>query len=161
MPSQSSNRSTKPKVTGSNPVGRATLVSACRLDLASGRSPASWQALVVLACASTAQAAPGELDPSFGDAGVVRLLQSEEKVSVKGVAVQPDDKIVLAGAEDPGNLLLFRLLPNGDPDLSFGVAGKVVMTLPGGFSEARAVTIQPDGKIVVVGSEKVPPTRTF
>ena len=110
--------------------------------------------LVVLACASTAQAAPGELDPSFGDAGVVRLLQSEEKVSVKGIAVQPDDKIVLAGAEDPGNLLLFRLLPNGDPDLSFGVAGKVVMTLAGGFSEARAVTIQPDGKIVVVGSAK-------
>jgi uncharacterized delta-60 repeat protein len=120
------------------------------------RAPRAVIAGVAALCAllvsgSTASAAPGELDPSFGSDGVVQVLASNEESSAKGVAVQPDDKIVLAGYEEPGNVVLLRLLPSGEPDPSFGTGGKVVTAFPGGFGEARAVAIQADGKIVVAG----------
>jgi uncharacterized delta-60 repeat protein len=108
----------------------------------------------VLAAAPAASAAPGDLDPSFGAGGSVRLLPSEEDISLQAVAVQPDLKIVLAGSEEPGSVILVRLLPSGEFDPSFGVGGKVTTPFPGGFGEARAVTVQPDGKIVIAGSAK-------
>jgi uncharacterized delta-60 repeat protein len=117
-------------------------------------------ALAVLCSASPAAAAPGQLDPTFGSGGIVHLLPTHEEATLRGVAVQPDGKVVLAGAEAPGNLLLFRLLPNGEMDPSFGSGGEVVTTLPGG-AEARAVAIQPDGKIVAVGSGKGPVNFDF
>lgn len=113
-----------------------------------------------LAAAPQASAAPGELDPSFGNGGSVRLLTTEEKAAVKGVAVQPDLKVVLAGGESPGNTILLRLLPNGEPDTSFGAGGKVTTVIPGG-SEAHAVAVQPDGKIVVAGIAQGSTTYDF
>jgi uncharacterized delta-60 repeat protein len=104
-----------------------------------------------LLAAATASAAPGQLDPTFGNGGSVRLLTGNEQYLVKGVAVQTDSKIVLAGAEAPGTLMVVRLLPDGQLDSGFGQAGKVLTPVPGG-AEARAVTIQPDGKIVVAGA---------
>jgi uncharacterized delta-60 repeat protein len=110
--------------------------------------------LGVLAIAPSASAAPGDLDPSFGSGGSVRLLPSEEKVSLRAVAVQPDLKIVLAGSEEPGSVILVRLLPDGALDPSFGAGGKVTTPFPGGFGEARAIVLQPDGKIVIAGEAK-------
>lgn len=107
--------------------------------------------VIALVAAPAASAAPGDLDPSFGSGGSVRLLTSEEKAAIRSVAVQPDSKIVLAGGEVPGNAIVLRLLPNGELDPSFGTGGKVTTVVPGGC-EARAVAIQPDGKIVVAGS---------
>lgn len=40
----------------------------------------------------------------------------------------------------------------GDLDLSFGAGGKVITTFPFGTKSASAVLIQPDGKIVAVGT---------
>lgn len=108
-------------------------------------------ALAALAVVPAASAAPGQLDPSFGNGGVVKILPSEEGNLASGVAVQADGKVVIAGGEAPGNLLLVRLLENGALDTSFGASGKVLLGVPGGFAEARAVAIQPDGKIVAVG----------
>lgn len=110
-------------------------------------------AAAALAIAPTASAAPGDLDPTFGSGGSVRLLRSEENIALRAVAVQPDLKIVAAGGDSTTNsVLVVRLLPNGAMDPSFGSGGQVTTSFPGGFGEARAVALQPDGKIVVAGA---------
>jgi uncharacterized delta-60 repeat protein len=108
-----------------------------------------------LAAAPVASAAPGDLDPSFGSGGSIRLLPSEESVALRAVAVQPDLKIALAGLNaDTNSVILVRLLPRGAMDPGFGVGGQVTTSFPGGFGEAQAVALQPDGKIVIVGATK-------
>jgi uncharacterized delta-60 repeat protein len=69
------------------------------------------------------------------------------------LAVQPDQKIVIAGT--PGGFLdlrfaLDRLNPDGTVDLTFGRHGEVTTQFP---LDARLedVTVQPDGKLVAAG----------
>ncbi|HKF81420.1 MAG TPA: delta-60 repeat domain-containing protein [Solirubrobacterales bacterium] len=115
--------------------------------------------LVALAAAPAADAAPGDLDPTFGSGGQLRLLESEEDSFADAVAIQPDGKIVIAGS-DHGNAVVLRRLPDGSPDPSFG-SGGTVTTAVSEFGEFRAVTIQPDGKIVAAGSAKGTVNRDF
>ncbi len=73
------------------------------------------------------------------------------------VAVQPDGKIVVAGfATEPSGInsdfALARYNPDGTPDDTFDGDGIVTTDLSGQDDDARALAIQPDGKIVVVGS---------
>jgi uncharacterized delta-60 repeat protein len=114
--------------------------------------------LLVLAAllAPAANAAPGDLDPSFGAGGSERFFLSDDgDIALRGVAVQPDGKIVLAGNDQASKgILVVRLLPGGGFDPSFGVGGAVITTVPGGFAGARAVAVQPDGKVVVAGEAK-------
>jgi uncharacterized delta-60 repeat protein len=122
----------------------------------SGRFLRALPGLVVaamLAFAPAASAAPGDLDPSFGSGGQVRLLESNEESNAGAVAVQADGRTLVAGYEK-GNAVVLRLLANGSLDLGFGAGGKATTVLPGGFSEFRSLAIQPDGKIVAVGSAK-------
>jgi uncharacterized delta-60 repeat protein len=105
--------------------------------------------------ASSAASLPlaGNLDPSFGSRGVVtHSLGSGEYPNVNGIALQPDGKIVVAGGSSPGDhgLLLARYLSNGSLDPSFGDGG-YVETQTGDYAFAKAVSLQPDGKIVVAG----------
>jgi uncharacterized delta-60 repeat protein len=116
--------------------------------------------LILLVAAPAASAAPGDLDPSFGSGGMVKLLESNEESYAEGIAIQPDGKIVLAG-EEKGNAVVLRLLPNGQPDPSFGTGGKVTLNFPGGHSEVRAVALQPDGKIVVAGAAEAAGNADF
>jgi uncharacterized delta-60 repeat protein len=73
------------------------------------------------------------------------------------VAVQADGMIVSAGftAEDgPNHVALTRHTASGQLDTGFGTGGKVDMNAAAtsnGNSEARAVLIQPDGKVLVAG----------
>ena len=98
-------------------------------------------------------AAPGDLDPSFGVGGKV-VLPFGDKPFGRGVAIQPDGRIVVAGSGgDPARFAVSRLLPDGALDPSFGAGGTVTTAL-GDFAEARAVAVQPDGKIVAVGAAK-------
>ncbi|HEX5983248.1 MAG TPA: delta-60 repeat domain-containing protein [Solirubrobacterales bacterium] len=111
-------------------------------------------AVVALSAVPAASAAPGDLDPSFGSGGSVRLLPSNEDVNLRAVAVQPDLKIVMAGADYLSNsVILVRLLPSGQLDPTFG-SGGLVATPFAGFGEARAIALQPDGKIVIAGAAK-------
>src|SRR5262245_5147909 len=80
-----------------------------------------------------------------------------------GVAVLPDGKILVGGQRstlytDPmfgsftySDIVLVRLSPNGSPDGSFGNAG-VVPHNYGTFDKAEGMAVQPDGKVLVVGS---------
>lgn len=111
--------------------------------------------VAALLVAPAASAAPGDLDPTFGSGGSIRLLPSNEDISLRAVAVQPDLKIVMAGADSTTNsVIVVRLLPGGALDPGFGAGGIASTSFAGGFGEARAIALQPDGKIVVAGAAK-------
>jgi uncharacterized delta-60 repeat protein len=101
--------------------------------------------LVALSLAGPALAAPGDLDPSFDGDGKVITPDGQ----INDVAVQEDGKIVVAGNDDE-TLTLARYNPNGSLDTSFGSGGKVTTNF-GHTGIAKAVALQPDGKIVVAG----------
>jgi uncharacterized delta-60 repeat protein len=106
-----------------------------------------------------ALAAAGDLDPSFGNGGLVQLdPQGPVNGEGRAVAVQPDGKIVITatprfmvGGGD-FDLGVWRFEADGDPDPNFGVDGLAILVLPGD-QEGRAVALQPDGKIVVAGED--------
>jgi uncharacterized delta-60 repeat protein len=92
--------------------------------------------------------ARGRHDRSFGGDGTV-LGRAGPYEGVGGVAIQRDGKIVVAGSGRVG-FALTRYTTRGRLDRGFGEGGTVSTKL-GSFSVGRAVAIQPDGKIVVVG----------
>jgi uncharacterized delta-60 repeat protein len=113
-------------------------------------------ALIVL-LVSSAQAAPGELDPSFGRAGkVVTIFGSGDNWGwLTDVELQGDGKIVAAGGSGPfgsEDFTLVRYRPDGKLDASFGTGGRVRTSLAPHDDGAFEVAPQPDGKIVAVGS---------
>jgi uncharacterized delta-60 repeat protein len=92
----------------------------------------------------------GELDTSFGADGKVTTDLSTSDDWVEGLAVQPGPKIVAAGkAGDDFGLARYEL--TGVLDSSFGTGGKVTTDFGPGLDSARAVAVQPDGKIVAAG----------
>lgn len=99
----------------------------------------------------------GTVDTGFGTAGIVQTGDvSDERVF--SVVVQPDDKIVAAGAaRDAGPgfdyLWLARFDPTGALDPTFGTGGIVETSAGNGVGQ---LLLQPDGKLVVGASEAVP-----
>src|SRR5215471_9142757 len=98
-------------------------------------------------------AQPGSLDSTFSGDGKVRTKFRRESAAYS-IAIQADGKIVAAGTVyDSANsdCAIIRYKLNGDLDSTFGQNGKVTTDI--GISEyAHSITIQTDGKIVVVGS---------
>ena len=69
------------------------------------------------------------------------------------VAVQRDGKIVIA-SQSSGRIALLRLLPDGEPDRSFGSDGLVLDDVPGSnLDSVFGVAIGADGKAVVAGAD--------
>ena len=102
----------------------------------------------------------GTPDTSFGSNGALTTSFGGSFAAVSALMVQPDGKIVVAGTVDfnpdlPGSGLDFALArynPSGTLDGSFGKGGKVVFDFFGSFDQANGAILQPDGKIIVVGS---------
>jgi uncharacterized delta-60 repeat protein len=98
----------------------------------------------------------GAFDPTFGTDGEVTVSTKGCSVgcAINGLALQPDGRIVAAGAtwkpESGYAFLLLRFAPDGSLDQSFGTGG-IVITPVGGSAAARAVVVQPNGKIVADG----------
>jgi uncharacterized delta-60 repeat protein len=108
----------------------------------------------------------GSLDRSFGNGGIVTTTFPEGSYA-SDVALQPDGKIVAAGTVFvnfiPGessdtDFALARYNPDGSPDSTFGNGGQVSTDFAGLEDDAFSVLIQPDGKIVAVGSANDPAT---
>jgi uncharacterized delta-60 repeat protein len=101
--------------------------------------------------------ADGSLDPTFGTGGIVNTVIGDPTSpdEAHAVVLAGDGKIVVAGAADSyaygsADVAVVRYLPTGQTDPTFGVGGVVVT--PGALDErAHALTLQPDGKIVVGG----------
>jgi uncharacterized delta-60 repeat protein len=98
----------------------------------------------------------GHLDSSFAG-GYVTNDVSPGWDWGEAVAVQPDGKIVVAGrfngdgqysSWDAG---VMRFTATGSLDTSFANGGKLVLNPDNGWDEAKAVLVQPDGKLVVAG----------
>jgi uncharacterized delta-60 repeat protein len=102
----------------------------------------------------------GSPDTSFGNGGALTTSFGGNFAAASAVMVQPDGKIVVAGTVDfnpdiPGSGLDFALArynTSGTLDGSFGKGGKVVFDFFGSFDQANSAVLQPDGKIIVVGS---------
>jgi uncharacterized delta-60 repeat protein len=105
----------------------------------------------------------GSLDPTFdGDGKVVTGFEEPGRRPVfdvaKGVAIEADGKIVVAGESgDPGgdprfNFALARYNPDGSLDPAFDGDGRVLTDFGGLDDRAHGVAIQADGKIVAAGS---------
>ena len=108
----------------------------------------------------------GSLDTSFGEGGIVTTTFPEGSYA-SDVALQADGKIIAAGTVfvdfNPGessntDFALARYNPDGTPDATFGNGGQVSTDFLGLEDDAFSVLIQPDGKIVAVGSANDPAT---
>lgn len=88
----------------------------------------------------------GSPDNSFDGDGKLTI---DSLGSAQAVVIQPDGKIVIAGGVS-GQFALVRLNPDSSLDGSFGESG-IALTAFVGSAAAHAVTLQPDGKIVVGG----------
>lgn len=101
--------------------------------------------------------ADGASDPTFGAGGRVTTDFGGTFDAAYALAVQPDGKLVAAGVTAPiststlADFALVRYETDGSLDPTFGTGGRVVTDFAGGFDEARALVIQPDGRIVAAG----------
>lgn len=102
-------------------------------------------------------AAAGDLDLTFGNAGKVVTRIGNAFDFASAMAIQADGKIVAAGRtsdgpfnSDSNNFALARYNIDGSLDTSFGTAGKVVTNI-GLADTIQAIAIQSDGKIVAAG----------
>src|SRR5690606_38060221 len=105
----------------------------------------------------------GSLDPTFDADGRVSVAVDPAASSLAGARAalvrQSDGRIIVAGTTgapagaDPFNqITVVRLTASGDLDSTFGSGGKVTFGVGANRdTQARAVALQADGKIVVGG----------
>ncbi|MCZ7624563.1 MAG: delta-60 repeat domain-containing protein [Candidatus Methylomirabilis sp.] len=79
------------------------------------------------------------------------------QTGARALVLQPDGKLVAAGVADANfgtpDFALARYNADGSLDTTFGTGGKVTTDFGGlfGNDDARALVIQPDGKLVAAG----------
>ena len=115
---------------------------------------------VLLFTAVTALAAEGDLDPSFGTNGILRVGVAADTISFPvGPVSQADGKILACFVDtaDDGTILtdLYRLNPDGSPDTAFGDGGRVNAQMDGFIDLSATYSCvvpapQSDGKILVI-----------
>ena len=102
----------------------------------------------------------GSLDDEFGQGGIVTADFGFGRSSAESVALQTDGKIVVAGVSNTvgttyQDFAVARFNSDGSPDASFGMDGLVTTDFASGGSysadQAYGVSVQQDGKIIVVG----------
>ncbi|MBA4189234.1 MAG: hypothetical protein C0467_14655 [Planctomycetaceae bacterium] len=99
----------------------------------------------------------GTPDATFGTAGVVLTDLTSGNDNGFAVAIQSDGKIVVGGAAqtDPGSstarMLALRFTADGTLDTTFSGDGIVQLDFGPTDAAAKAVLVQPDGKIVLAG----------
>lgn len=95
---------------------------------------------------------PGDFDTSFSGDGFDAVRVGSQSHEGNAIAIQSDGKIVVAG-DQQNNLILLRYRPNGTLDSTFGGGdGIVVANLSGPDEQATDMAIQPDGKIIIIGT---------
>jgi uncharacterized delta-60 repeat protein len=113
-----------------------------------------WPAGAAQASSSTAPAifpVPGDPDTDFGGFGAAGYIPNAP-LTIQKIALQPDGKIVAVGQRN-NTFAVARFNSDGALDSTFSKDGVVTTTIHSTQvrSDADAVAIQPDGKIVVAG----------
>src|SRR6266446_7815281 len=113
--------------------------------------------LTWLISSQVAEAAAGDLDPTFGTGGMVMTDINRSTDIAHAVAVQADGKLVVVGQTYKNNdfsgedFVVTRYNTDGTLDNTFGSGGRVRTDFPGLAAVPSSVVIQPDRKIVVAG----------
>jgi len=98
---------------------------------------------------------PGDLDSTFGNNGKVITSIGTIQDFPSSIALQKDGKIVVGGqtySSAYSDFALIRYNKNGMIDTSFGKKGKVTTDINKEYDDILKVSIQADGKILVVGA---------
>ena len=114
--------------------------------------------MISFASFGSALAAAGSLDPTFGNGGIVITDLGTSADQGHAIALQPDGKIVVAGIilGIDTDFALARYNSDGSLDSTFDTDGLVVTDFGNNrFDYGYAVTIQPDGKIIIAGESSV------
>ncbi len=104
----------------------------------------------------------GALDTTFGDGGIAVAKLNESNSSIEqtlyDVAVAPGGRIVVAGVlgdfASEGSFSAAAFDPEGNLDTTFSTDGRAFFNIGTGTrsrAEARAIAIQPDGKVILAG----------
>jgi uncharacterized delta-60 repeat protein len=106
---------------------------------------------------SGAQAAPGDLDPSFGAGGVITTQAGRDDYGRDVVVDAAGRTVVLGHSEtftvDQSSIAISRYTKAGMPDATFGGDGLVVLNLGSQTLDfGKAVAVDPNGRIVIVGA---------
>jgi uncharacterized delta-60 repeat protein len=107
----------------------------------------------------------GAIDTSFGSAGVVKLDLAGTSDVANALAIQPDGKLLAAGAAGDAttgrNFALVRLNSDGSPDTGFGTNGVVTDDFSGDLDEAFGVAMTPAGDIILSGRSTADSSSEF
>ena len=101
----------------------------------------------------------GALDPTFDTDGKVSTDFGGHDLGY-AIALQSNGRVVVGGVSNAGgtnDFALVRYMPDGTPDTTFDLDGRVVTDFAGVQDEIRALAIQDNGRIVAVGSTGSPP----
>jgi uncharacterized delta-60 repeat protein len=99
--------------------------------------------------------ADGSVDGSFdaGDASAVAIRTINDRST--SIAVQPDGKVLVAGTTAgltaEADFALARFNADGSLDATFGLDGQVITAVSADYDVVRGMTLQSDGKFLVVG----------
>ncbi|WP_172202827.1 hypothetical protein [Niveibacterium sp. COAC-50] len=97
--------------------------------------------------------ARGHLDPDFGRNGLVTSSYATP-LQDQHLAIDAQGRIVTS-ANATSRIVIERRLPDGRPDPAFGSNGRTVIMAPLSAGQAHALTIQPDGRILIAGTEPI------
>lgn len=100
--------------------------------------------------------ADGSVDTGFGENGSTIMRPDADQGDAAEIAVQPDGKILLAGATGVAfgtDFLVARFNADGSPDPTFGDGGVAVADFPLAeeWAMPTSLALQSDGRIVVAG----------
>jgi uncharacterized delta-60 repeat protein len=101
--------------------------------------------------------ASGALDPTFVSNGKLTIEIGTGFSYATAAAQQPDGSVVVAGQSEHGSerhVTAVRLLPDGSLDPAFGTGGIATVRIFD-FPAINKALVQPDGRIVVVGSASI------
>jgi uncharacterized delta-60 repeat protein/uncharacterized repeat protein (TIGR01451 family) len=92
----------------------------------------------------------GDPDTYFNGTGSVVTSLTDGDEGARAVVTQPNGNLLVAGYAD-AELVVLNYQADGTLSPEFGQDGVVRTLVDGGWAQASAITVQPDGKIVVVG----------
>ena len=105
-------------------------------------------------CAFAIAGQPGTLDTTWNGTGKVITPIGSGGDSGNSMTLQPDGKVLLAGYCANGAYSGFcaaRYLTNGTLDTTWNGTGTVITPIGSGDNFANAMTLQPDGKVLLAG----------